>query len=955
VAIDKKDTRTMGFLTVLDVDATTKEWVMPTSFPDLSGYREVAIDLETHDPNLTTLGPGWARKDGKVVGVSVAAGEEAWYFPFGHKNGPNLDRKVVLRWLQKQVATPLQRKVMHNAQYDLGWLWAEGVEVQGTVIDTMVVAALVDENRMSYSLDNLAKEYCGMRKDEKLLRAAAKDWAVDPKKDMWMLPAIYVGAYAEQDARATLALWKALQKELDAQQLQAIFEIEQPLTEVLVKMRQRGVRVDLDKAEQSRKFLRSRVSELKAFIKDKSGVDIEPWAAASVQKVFDNLNLTYDKTETGQPSFTKMFLNAHPHEVAKAVVQLREMDKADSTFIDSILNHSVDGRIHCEYHQLRSDDGGTITGRMACSSPNLQQLPARDPEVKKLIRGIFIPEDGCRWGSFDYSSQEPRLLVHFASILPDSMRHPVVDQFVEGYGQGDFDFHQMVADLTGLKRKEAKTCIAEGQEVLTDKGLIPIEKITVDHLVWDGVEWVSHEGVVYMGEKEVITYDGLTATADHEVWVGRERTLPFGVAASRLERLARTGTGKRPVRLLDDCLKGHRAARKAYLRESALRLWDRGLESSRQLASWAFHSVSVLQHQGAASEGWEYAGGNPCGTTSSAEGGVCFPALQQPQRQGLPKLWWPWNSLSFFFQKRTFGPPAFSALCGGLDGLRGGPYRQQWALRAGEPETGYAGLEQAKPQAHCLGGVSWAKGCASAPLAPDQNRSPRLFFWPCEGANPAGAGDKAGEHSELHPARKARVYDIRNAGPHHRFTVSGRLVHNCGLGVVYGMGKNKLAQQLSVSLEEANSILSRLDQKVPFVRSLAEIASRQAENHGKVRTVAGRLCRFPMWESRSFGYTKPLPHDEAMKEYGPGIRRAFTYKALNKLIQGSAADQTKKAMVDCMGQGLLPMLQVHDELCFNVESDAQAAQIAEIMENGIRLMVPSKVDQDLQTNWGDVD
>lgn len=634
MAIDKKDTRTMGFMTILDVDATTKEWVMPTSFPDLSGYREIAIDLETNDPNLTTLGPGWARKDGKVVGVAVAAGDDAWYFPFGHKNGPNLDRKIVLKWLQKQVATPLQRKIMHNAQYDLGWLWAEGVEVQGTVIDTMVVAAIVDENRLSYSLDNLAKEYCGMRKDEKLLRAAAKDWAVDPKKDMWVLPAIYVGAYAEQDARATLALWRALQKELEVQQLQAIFEIEQPLTEVLVKMRQRGVRVDLDKAEKSRKFLRSRVTELKTYIKDKSGVDIEPWAAASVQKVFDSLGLTYDKTETGQPSFTKMFLSSHPHEVAKAIVQLREMDKADSTFIDSILEHSVNGRIHCEFHQLRSDDGGTVTGRMSCSNPNLQQIPARDPVVKKLIRGIFVPEEGCRWGSFDYSSQEPRLLVHYCAILPSEMRHPMIDDMVEQFRAGNADLHQMTADIVGVKRKQAKTI---------------------------------------------------------------------------------------------------------------------------------------------------------------------------------------------------------------------------------------------------------------------------------------------------------------------------------NLGIMYGMGVGKMADQLGISQDEAKKLLEIYHSKVPFVKGIADIASKQAEMNGKVRTVGGRLCRFPLWESRSFGYTKPLPHEEAIKEYGLGIRRAFTYKALNKLIQGSAADQTKKAMVDCMSYGLQPMLQVHDELCFNVESDEQAAKIAEIMENGINLMVPSKVDQDLQTNWGDVD
>ena len=634
MAIDKKDDRTMGFLTVLDVDATTQEWVPPTSFPDLTGYKEIAIDLETHDPNLTTLGPGWARKDGKVVGVAVAAGEDAWYFPFAHAVGPNLDRKMVLRWLQKQVATPRQSKIMHNAQYDLGWMLAEGVEVQGMIIDTMVVAAIVDENRLSYSLDNLAKQYCGMRKDEKLLRAAAKDWALDPKKDMWRLPATYVGSYAEQDARATLALWKVLQKEIDKQQLQAIFEIEQPLTETLVKMRMQGVCVDLDKAEQSRKTLRAKVKELKAFIRSKSGIEIEPWAAASVQKVFDSLGLTYDRTETGQPAFNKMFLTSHPNEVANAIVQLREMDKADSTFIDSILQHSKGGRIHCEFHQLRSDDGGTVTGRMSCSNPNLQQIPARDPVVKKLIRGIFVPEDGCRWGSFDYSSQEPRLLVHYCAILPNDMRHPMIDEMVAQFHAGNADLHQMTADIVGVKRKQAKTI---------------------------------------------------------------------------------------------------------------------------------------------------------------------------------------------------------------------------------------------------------------------------------------------------------------------------------NLGIMYGMGVGKMANQLGIDQDEAKKLLEIYHDKVPFVKGIADIASRQAGKHGQVRTVGGRICRFPLWESNSFGYTKPLPHEEAIKEYGPGIRRAFTYKALNKLIQGSAADQTKKAMVDCMREGLQPMLQIHDELCFNVESDDQVSRIVETMENGLSLMVPSKVDTDLQTNWGDVD
>ena len=176
------------------------------------------------------------------------------------------------------------------------------------------------------------------------------------------------------------------------------------------------------------------------------------------------------------------------------------------------------------------------------------------------------------------------------------------------------------------------------------------------------------------------------------------------------------------------------------------------------------------------------------------------------------------------------------------------------------------------------------------------------------------------------------------------------------LGIMYGMGGAKLANQLDISVEEAKDLISQHREKVPFVKNLAEMASNRASRNGQIRTLLGRLCRFDKWEPRTFGYNKPLPYEEAMKEYGPMIRRAFTYKALNKLIQGSAADQTKKAMADCFAEGLIPMLTVHDELCFSVESDEQAARITDIMENGLAdvLNVPSKVDQELGNNWGEV-
>jgi DNA polymerase I-like protein with 3'-5' exonuclease and polymerase domains len=636
MARDRKDARTIDFMARIELgDSLDPDWNIPSEYPDLTQYKSIAIDLETRDPNIQTLGPGWARNDGYVVGIAVAAGDYQGYFPIRHENGHNLDPDITMRWLKKQMATPDIPKIMHNATYDAGWLHAEGVDVQGRIIDTMVAAPLVDENRFSYSLNNLGRDYIDMRKDEKMLRAAAKDWGIDPKADMWRLPPKFVGAYAEQDALMTLKLWEYLQIEINKQDLTHIFDLETSLIPMMLDMRKQGVRVDLDKAARVQGDLKKKAKLVHAEIKRKTGVDIQPWAAASVQKMFEALNLSYPKTENGAPSFTKQYLNAHPHEMCQQLVRLRELDKASSTFVESILRHEYKGRIHCEFHQLRSDDGGTVTGRFSSSNPNLQQIPARDPEIKAAIRGLFIPEEGEKWGSFDYASQEPRLLVHFAASMPDSMRNPMVDTIVEEYHKGDVDLHQMVADMAGISRKEAKTV---------------------------------------------------------------------------------------------------------------------------------------------------------------------------------------------------------------------------------------------------------------------------------------------------------------------------------NLGIMYGMGVGKLAGQLSITNEEAKGLLETHRQKVPFVKQLASVASMKAAEHGQIRTLLGRRCRFHLWEPKSFGYKRPLPHDEAQKEYGMGIRRAFTYKALNKLIQGSAADQTKKAMVDCYGEGLLPLLTVHDELCFSVKDEKQAARIKDIMENGLNdvLLVPSRVDQELGDNWGEV-
>jgi len=161
---------------------------------------------------------------------------------------------------------------------------------------------------------------------------------------------------------------------------------------------------------------------------------------------------------------------------------------------------------------------------------------------------------------------------------------------------------------------------------------------------------------------------------------------------------------------------------------------------------------------------------------------------------------------------------------------------------------------------------------------------------------------------------------------------------------------------LSITPDEAKALLATHHSKVPFVKGLAELASVQASKHGSIRTLLGRRCRFHLWEPRTYGYEQPLPLEDAQKKHGMNLRRAFTYKALNKLIQGSAADQTKRAMLDCYNEGLVPSLTVHDELCFSVQDQKQASRITEIMEHGLDdvLKVPSKVDEELGSNWGEV-
>jgi len=362
------------------------EWAPAAELPDLTYYQDIAIDLETKDPDLTKRGSGSIINNGKIVGIAVAVKDWSGYFPVAHEGGGNLDSTLVFKWLRNLLKNEAN-KIFHNAMYDVCWLKSLGnMVINGRIIDTMIAASLVNENRFRYDLNSLSRDYLGMGKDEIALKNAAKEWGIDPKAELYKLPAIYVGAYAEKDAELTLALWKEMKKEIHHQDLLSIFSLETDLFPCLVDMRFKG--------------------QLLLKIKKETEIDTQIWAARSIAKVFDKLKLPYERTEkTQSPSFTKNFLQNHPHPLVQCIAKAREINKAHTTFIDTIIKYEHKGRIHAEINQLRSDQGGTVTGRFSYAHPNLQQVPARNKELGPMIRSLFIPEKGHKWGCFDYEHQ----------------------------------------------------------------------------------------------------------------------------------------------------------------------------------------------------------------------------------------------------------------------------------------------------------------------------------------------------------------------------------------------------------------------------------------------------------------------------------------------------------------------------------------------------------------------
>ena len=663
-----------------------------TSEIEIESGETVAIDLETYDPQLKTHGSGAIIGKGKVCGIALAFKDEKMYIPIRHRySHQNLDPKITWKRLNKIL---FQRddvkKVFHNAMYDVCWIRKEsGLMPKGPIYDTMVAASVIDENRTGkkrYTLDSLSRDYLGETKYKNDLEEISN--VDDPMSNMHKLSWDQVREYAEQDVSLTLRLWNVFKKEIkkpintgtkNVKTLESIFDLETRLFPCLVEMRFRGVRIDEKRTKTFGKELEDERNKILDQIKKETGVEILLWSADSFEPLLKQQNITDYKVtpKTGRPSITKLYLESHTNKYLKLIAKARQLDKLHNTFVTSILKYSNKGRIHADINQIRSDQGGTVTGRFSMSNPNLQQIPARTEQGSK-IRELFLPEENCKWASFDYSQQEPRLVVHYALKLKDQDISGAMDMAERYNKEPDTDFHDMVADMASITRKQAKTI---------------------------------------------------------------------------------------------------------------------------------------------------------------------------------------------------------------------------------------------------------------------------------------------------------------------------------NLGLFYGMGKNKLARSLELETEEAKDLFDQYHKRVPFVRQLANSLQKYAEENKQIYTLEDRFCRFNKWEprdkywnaeegrfvvqkykddengvkqimeeavpildgideakdyykaNRSLEQHKQDPFAENFESF---CQPAFTYKALNRLIQGSAADMTKKAMVLLFEEGIVPHIQIHDELCFSIESEEQAEKIKTIMENAIKLEVPNRVDYESGPNWGTI-
>lgn len=438
----------------------SSDW-RPRSFPNLSGEKIIGLDIETKDPFLKERGPGFIRGDASVVGFSVSTLDRAWYFPIAHLGGGNVDKGSAIEFLRDLVGTPDRFICGANLQYELEGIEAGlGLTIRSRTIDIQIAEALIDEEADTYQLDALSRKYLGRGKDESLLREAASAYGVDPKSGLWKLHSKYVGPYAEFDAMGPLHIFREQQKILSAEGTEAVFQLEMELLPILWEMRKQGIPMDMEAADRLSDLLKTEEDKLRYRLKHEFQTDCNEMSGPEISVVCNRLGILYPRTAKGAPSFTADYLDEADHPFLILINDLRECSGMRNKFVDGwIHKNQVNGRIHPQWRQCASDDGGTRTGRMAASNPNPQQVPAgkyrktgKENPIGRAIRACFGSDTGL-FGKLDYSQQEPKVLVHFANLCNYTGARAAAEAYAK---DKKLDFYTFMQEAAGIDRRPAK-------------------------------------------------------------------------------------------------------------------------------------------------------------------------------------------------------------------------------------------------------------------------------------------------------------------------------------------------------------------------------------------------------------------------------------------------------------------------------------------------------------------
>ena len=725
------------------------------------------------------------------------------------------------------------------------------------------------------------------------------------------------------------------------------------------RINDRGVEVDLTLAESAVEMSGVLSQDLKERMRDLTGLE-NPNSTAQLDLWLREHGV--DMESLGKKEVATV-IDETDDPIIKELLQLRlQSAKSSVKKYETMLRATcTDGRARGMFQFY----GAMRTGRFAGRLLQLQNLPQNHidniglvrelarrgnldalsvmfdsvPDIlSQLIRTAFVAREGSRFIVADFSAIEARVIAWLAG---EQWR---MDAFAEGKdiycasASAMFGVPVVKHGINGELRQKGKVaelaCIAEGQLVLTNHGEKTIETVTTDDLVWDGEQWVAHEGVIYRGIKEVMTYEGLTATPDHLVYVeGQSEPVEFGDAASSGSRLIQTGDRGAALWLGEDHISREKMERKIQPLLRADRMHRMPRETMDRTEQSNLGQVKRMPELLTAEDSTIMAGEKTDGSQTE---------MHQSQRLQLQKLWRQRDrvqvqvghgsrSLHFREHRHT------------RQRSRIRPYKYQWPLRSGESsfclaqrEPSEQALNRSQPLGPNLLALQLQRSNTQAETRVDQTADHSGREESCDGKEKMLAANSG----------KIRVYDIRNAGPHHRYTVSGKLVHNCGYGGSVGALKAFGADKMGLTESEMQSIVDNWRASSPRIVQLwwdVDRAIKQTledgtthRTHGLMFSLQKGILFIRLPSGRSLAYVKPRLIDGEITYEGvssnKGWARLKTWgpKVVENCTQGISRDLLLNAMKQ-VGTDARICMHIHDELVIEADKSVKLDDVCKKM------------------------